>query len=392
MKHPFKKKDFEILDSIRGIAALYVAIAHCRGTLWMGGSEYSKLFPRDGWHISDYIIFGSSMLTRLAVEFVIVFFVLSGFSIAHSLASDKSPLRFYKRRLIRIYPSYVMALVWAGIIFVLTKWMFPQWYNGLYNQFAFLRTMEMNEFFKPAKVVGNLFYMPMHGFVGPFWSLTYEVMFYLLAPFILRNVKLYSIISMILFACSFLFPLQIKALGIPFYIHEFLFTYNIYFSVGVLLYNYFEEANKAIRFLGRYVLLLLLLATLAATYVVNFYFQTETVYSFMIAAVLGVLLMLYFLRFRVEIPWLMKIGQFSYTLYITHFASVYLYLAIFWMISGHRDPYIVNYFVWMPAVFFVVALGWLQYSLIEKRTKKVLDLLRKPRDIKGASSLTTPVS
>jgi peptidoglycan/LPS O-acetylase OafA/YrhL len=391
MKHPFKKRDFEILDSIRGIAALYVAIAHCRGTLWMGGSEYSKLFPREGWNIGDYIIFGSSMLTRLAVEFVIVFFVLSGFSIAHSLASDKSPLRFYKRRLIRIYPSYVMALVWAGAIFLITKWIFPEWYNGLYTQFAFLRTIEMNEFFTPSKVAGNLLYMPMHGFVGPFWSLTYEVIFYLLAPFILRNIKIYAAVSTLLFAASFLFPDQIKSMDIPVYIQEFLFTYNIYFAVGVLFYNYFEEVNKAISFLSRNVLLLLLLLTLGATYAVNFYFKIETVYSFMVAAVLGILLMIYFLRHRVEIPWLMKIGQFSYTLYITHFASVYLYLAIFWTISGHRAPYIVNYFVWMPAVLFVVALGWLQYSLIEKKTKKILDLLRKPRDIK-ATGAAAPVS
>ena len=100
---------FDILDSIRGIAALYVAIAHCRGTLWMGGSEFQKLFPRNTWAISDYLVFGSSMLTRLAVEFVIVFFVLSGFSIAYSLSANKSPLQFYKRRFIRIYPSYVVA-------------------------------------------------------------------------------------------------------------------------------------------------------------------------------------------------------------------------------------------------------------------------------------------
>ena len=70
---------FDILDSIRGIAAVYVCIAHCRGVLWIGGSEFLNLFPRSTWDVGDYLMFGFSMLSRLAVEFVIVFFVLSGF-------------------------------------------------------------------------------------------------------------------------------------------------------------------------------------------------------------------------------------------------------------------------------------------------------------------------
>ncbi|HEX2630109.1 MAG TPA: hypothetical protein VHM26_13880, partial [Chitinophagaceae bacterium] len=75
-----KKIPFDILDSIRGIASLYVVIAHCRGVLWIGGSEFMQRFPRASWDAWDYAMFGTSMLTRLAVEFVIVFFVLSGFS------------------------------------------------------------------------------------------------------------------------------------------------------------------------------------------------------------------------------------------------------------------------------------------------------------------------
>ena len=59
MNKLLRKEDFEILDSIRGIASLYVVIAHCRGVLWIGGSEYMKIFPMETWGISDYLIFGS---------------------------------------------------------------------------------------------------------------------------------------------------------------------------------------------------------------------------------------------------------------------------------------------------------------------------------------------
>jgi peptidoglycan/LPS O-acetylase OafA/YrhL len=372
-----KKLDFELLDSIRGIAALYVAIAHCRGVLWMGGNEYLKLFPMNEWGVSDYLIVGSSMLTRLAVEFVIIFFVLSGFSIAHSLSSDKSPIRFYKRRLIRIYPSYVIALGWAGLVFIITKWIFPQWYDGTFTQFSFLRTVEMNTFFDPLNIIGNIFYMPMNGFISPLWSLTYEVIFYLLAPFILRHLKIYSAISIALFLLNFILPLQVSNFSLPFYIREFFFIYNFYFVVGILSYSFKEEIEKVLNLVSQSIFLLLIIFVLFCTLVINLHFQTETPYSFIAATFLGVLLMFYFLIYKTKIGWLVIIGKFSYTLYITHFASIYLYLAVFWLISGHSSLYISNYFVWMPAVIFVLIIAWAQYFFVEKKTKELLDLLRK---------------
>jgi peptidoglycan/LPS O-acetylase OafA/YrhL len=371
-----RKIPFDILDSIRGIAALYVAIAHCRGTLWIGGSEFSKMFPRSGWGVWDYFMFGSSMLTRLAVEFVIVFFVLSGFSIAHSLSSNKSPLQFYKRRFIRIYPPYVVALVWAGLVFLVTRYWHPEWYDGSLTQFAFVRTNEMNSYFDGQQILKNLVYLPGHGFITPFWSLTYEVIFYLLAPFLLRRVHLYALISFVLFAINILLPAKVYSLGLPIYIHEFLFTFNIYFAVGVLLYTHYKTAAAWFTRFGKLTWLFVMAAILAVMYGVNIYFQVETVYSFVVSSLLGIVLILYFLRYSVRIKWLMNVGRFSYTLYITHFATVFLYLGLYWLIIKPKVPYILNYFVWIPAVLLVVFIAWMQYLLVEKRSKNLLNRLR----------------
>jgi len=385
---PEKRKiPFDILDSIRGIAALYVAIAHCRGVLWVGGSEFMRMFPRSGWGAWDYFMFGSSMLTRLAVEFVIVFFVLSGFSIAHSLSTNKSPLKFYQRRFIRIYPSYVVALIWAGLVFVITRYWHPEWYDhttidqavkagaGL-DKIPFIRSEEMNNYFQWKVMLKNLVYMPSAGYITPFWSLTYEVIFYLLAPFLLRKVNLYAIISFILFAVNFIMPSKTLALGLPSYIHEFLFVFNIYFVIGILLYTYYEQVASWFKNIPKSVMLLGIAGSVALMYAVNFYFRVETVYSFVASAILGFLLIVYFLKYSVRIKWLMNVGKFSYTLYITHFASVFLYLGIYRMIFKPQVHFILNYFVWMPAVGFVVLIAWLQYLLVEKRSKNILNLLR----------------
>lgn len=372
-----RKIPFEILDSIRGIASLYVAIAHCRGTLWIGGSEFMKKFPRNTWDIQDYFVFGSSLLTRLAVEFVIVFFVLSGFSIAHSLSSNKSPLEFYKRRFIRIYPSYVLALVWAGLVFALTRYWHPQWYDGSLTQFAFSRTMEMNNYFEPGVMIRNLFYLPGQGFVTPLWSLTYEVMFYLLAPFLLRKINLYVLISLLLFLVNLIFPEMVLALDLPRPVFEFVFVYNIYFAVGVYLYANFETVSGWFREYTKTEFLLIFGGFLAFMYGANLFFQIETDFTFIEAAMLSAVLIVFFLKFEFRIPWLMKVGEFSYSLYISHFASIFLYLGIYWLIVKPGTPHIYSYWVWMPAVLFVALIAWLQYQLIEKRTKNILNIIRK---------------
>lgn len=377
MKQQLKKNDFDILDSIRGIAALYVVIAHCRGTLWIGGSQFTAMFPRNKWDAGDYFMFGSSMLTRLAVEFVIVFFVLSGFSISHSLSSNQSPLPFYKRRLIRIYPSYIAALVWAGIIYAFTKALFPQWYDGSNTQYAYIRTIEMNDYFNPVVMIKNLFYMPMHGFIGPFWSLTYEVMFYLLAPFLLRRVNLYVTISAILFLIGFFAPEQVMKLSLPLYIHEFLFTYNIYFAVGVFFYSRYHIISQWFTSYTKNEFLVIIGGFLLIMLGANIYLKIENTFTFIEASMLSVMLIVFFLKFQLRIPFLVNVGAFSYTLYITHFASIYLYLALYWWIARPSVPYITNYFVWIPAVAFVVGLAYLQYILIEKKTKHLLNALRR---------------
>lgn len=377
MKKILRFKDFEILDSIRGIAALVVVVAHCRGTLWIGGGEFAKMFPRDTWSFWDYLVFGFSMFTRLSVEFVIVFFILSGFSIAHSLAANKSIKQFYLRRLIRIYPPYVVALIWAGLVFLLTRYWHPNWYDGSLSTFAFMRTGPMNSFFEPGVIARNLLYMADEtGFIAPFWSLTYEVIFYFLAPFLFRKVNLYIIVSVFLFVSNLLFPGFILSLGIPKYFYNFFFVYNLYFALGVALYSNFDRVRSYLENVQKKVLLGAVFLALISTYAFNIYFQVGTVYSFLSAAVLGILLIIFFLEYQVQIPWLIGVGKFSYTLYIIHYPTIYLYLGFYHLIFRPEVPYILNYFVWIPAVFICLGISYVHYILVESKTKNILTKLR----------------
>ncbi|MGZ5192106.1 MAG: acyltransferase family protein, partial [Flavisolibacter sp.] len=134
-----RKINFDILESLRGMAALYVCIGHSRGNLWIGGEHYLKLHPRETLGITDYLVLGLNMLTRLSTEFVIVFFVLSGFSIAHSLRNSTQPGPFYKRRFIRLYPPYLVAIFWAMAVFLIIQALMPQLTDRTYSSPTFDR-------------------------------------------------------------------------------------------------------------------------------------------------------------------------------------------------------------------------------------------------------------
>src|SRR4051812_25747669 len=178
-----RKLNFDILESLRGLAALYVCIGHSRANLWIGGEKYLQLHPRGTLGITDYLILALNMLTRLSTEFVIVFFVLSGFSIAHSLRNSTTPLPFYKRRFIRLYPPYITAIIWAMAVVLLIQGIQPHLIDKTYSTPVLDRLADSRLLFNWAVFFKNLLYLPqLDGMLRPFWSLTMEVAFYLIAP------------------------------------------------------------------------------------------------------------------------------------------------------------------------------------------------------------------
>jgi len=143
---PVKAHHYLFLDGLRGVAAILVMQRHAA--------------ERFGGYV-----FGSSYL---AVDF---FFVLSGFVIAHAygekLATDMSFVSFMERRIVRLYPVFLIGIV----VMVLAR--LPYIEN---HHLAMLPELMATTAF-------NLLYLPapaMFAFngpflVGPFWSLSSEM-------------------------------------------------------------------------------------------------------------------------------------------------------------------------------------------------------------------------
>ena len=361
------KPDFVVLDGLRGIAAVYVVINHCRGHLVIGGSEYEKIVSRSEWSIATKIYYSLLQLTSLGREFVIFFFVLSGFSIAHSLTSknNKSFFSFYQRRLIRLYPPYLLALVWAAVVF------------GLVQQFAphELSSASKSVFHDTNSILSNLIYIPKGSLIAQFWSLTHEVIFYIIIPvFFLAGIRYYIWLSIVGYITGVILnPFSISEQSI---LAIYFFEYNIFFAIGMLLYMNYERAAKWLMFKKTWFFIISAILFIA-TVLAKFKLGELNKVTMLLAAVLSVLMIVNFLRYGITNGVLDFFGKMSYSIYIFHVASIYLFILILNALGITSDHNQIDvWYIWMIGVLFCLAVTIPLYYIAEYPTKKILSRMR----------------
>src|SRR3954471_8895073 len=134
------------LDGLRGYAALVVVLFHLSPSV-IGPDAHMAVF-----RVIDLGKYG-----------VLLFFLVSGYVIPMSLERHGSLRRFWTGRLFRIYPAYLVAIVLA----VVTTGSVP----------AVLRTETVSSVLAHASMLSDP--LGLRGAVRPFWTLSYEMVFYL---------------------------------------------------------------------------------------------------------------------------------------------------------------------------------------------------------------------
>jgi peptidoglycan/LPS O-acetylase OafA/YrhL len=376
--------DFSILESIRGLSAFYVLMAHSRGLLWIGGQKYLELHPKSNWSLYDYIFIGLTSITRIPVEFVIIFFIVSGFSIAHSLNRPSSILGFYKRRFFRLYPAYLGALLWAWLGLAIAQNLHPSFFNRTYDQHSMEIYYQMNGFTNIETIIRNLFFIPSKGFITPFWSLTYEVLFYLSAPILLKDktINWYVSFSILFWVYRLIFPNVLDSQPLGLYLSKFIFEYNIYFVIGICLYKKLPLINKTMDKKSLYYNNLIKFFCpifLFLTYIISVINKGECVYSFITASIFGCLLIVYFLKNQVNISFFKWVGKFSYTLYITNVTTLMLVHSLIFRYINVEPPYITNILFFFPGVIISISIAYIHYCFFEKRSMQILEKIRSQK-------------
>ncbi len=149
------------IESLRGIAALTVVGDHVSG----------QLSPLPGYSWLDG--FASQLIAAFSngTGAVVTFFVLSGFVLARSLDRNPDPGRFFRNRLLRLFPAAIAVVS----LLTLLSWRF-----GLYVGYQ--------ASFEPLDVILNML-MIRSDINGVMWSMTVECA---ATPLILLSVWLFN--------------------------------------------------------------------------------------------------------------------------------------------------------------------------------------------------------
>jgi peptidoglycan/LPS O-acetylase OafA/YrhL len=128
----FKHGKIEFANTLRGLAALSVVIAHYLGFFWLARNYVSPLINAPvlpaTHRIPTYVLLVNKFtLLNWGSYGVALFFIISGFVIPFSL-QKKNSLEFIINRLFRIVPTYVIGFsVTLCALFLSTKYFSKEW-------------------------------------------------------------------------------------------------------------------------------------------------------------------------------------------------------------------------------------------------------------------------
>ena len=183
------------LDILRGVAAVMVALFHL---------EKSTLIPQT----TNYFEYGYTGVQ--------IFFVISGFILPYSLYKSHYQIKhfgtFLIKRIVRIHPAYIAAILCGVILTIITGRELSS-VGGLFSQVLF---------------VNSLFDQPFSSAV--FWTLAIEFQFYilisLLYPLLLSNSR------------SFLIVVLLSAVSVFVQSGAHIFKWMPFFGAGILIFNF----------------------------------------------------------------------------------------------------------------------------------------------------------
>jgi peptidoglycan/LPS O-acetylase OafA/YrhL len=304
---------FEILDALRGVAAIIVVLVHTTGLM---GSNF---FPHG----------------YLAVDF---FFVLSGFVLTFAyqqkLDAGLSTLAFLKLRLIRLYPLYLVGLL-IGFAFVSMR---AGVQHSATHPTAYL-----------LQLLPNLFFLPVYTSTAgvsafPFdlaaWSLFFELVANLMHAHFLRRRSNRFLSTIVVLAASLVMYSAFRrgsldfgqfSTDIAFGFERVLFSY----TAGILLFRCWASVRHRVPAPSPFVpgILLVMLLAIPLSIPANPFFE-------IIAVLLGfpaiVLTAACCQPSSVLRPVAAVLGTASYAIYILHFPLT-KYFGSAWRIASHHE-------------------------------------------------------
>ena len=295
------------LESMRGLAAITVAIAHVIQFYLV--RFYPDLFP--------YITFA-------AQSSVMIFFSMSGFLIGKSIQSNTIKNGYFKlsvyaeSRFKRIYPPLILSIVLIFVFHYISPYVFEAVNNMLSD--AYKGTLNGKFLYQPSQIFAVLTFSngissPATPFNQPLWSLPFEVWYYAIAGLLFTKKPLLAISAIIIFLC-------ISSLKFEFFIYSF-----VWFS-GLII-SYIPATSERHKYIAISSFVFFAFAALVAWML----FVEKVIFLGYYNAAFGLFFTSFIYLFLVvldkKISFLKNTSKYSYTLYITHYPVLYFFLGMF---------------------------------------------------------------
>ncbi len=354
------KIHFYFVDALRGIASLWVVLfhAHQEGRIDL----LTSILPH--WFVDVVFNWGS-----LGVA---IFFVLSGFVIAHSLREAKIDLAYFRRfslrRFARLTPPYYISIVITLV-------------------FSLLSSAVKGEVFAPGKtplsferLFAHLFYLQDIFRLGHindvYWTLCIEVQFYLVFCALLGLAQWLNYAFNLRFSRAVVFvPAAILAALFPIGVFDdgraFIFLPLWYgFLLGVFAYWSWRDKLKPMYF---YVYAALLLTT-----------GLLKSQGFVIACAIAAILLLEvgrsnYMQVWLKWRWLQFLGQISYSLYLTHVPILGGAFFVGYKLFHHNA--FIEAFCLLLGIFICVGFAAIAWQLIEKPSIRLSQKVKLVKNI-----------
>jgi peptidoglycan/LPS O-acetylase OafA/YrhL len=346
------KQHFEILDGLRGIAAISVVVFHFMEIVY---SDYSKNFIGHGF---------------LAVDF---FFCLSGFVIAYAYDNRIAQMgvrEFFISRVIRLHPLVILGSVLGLVGFLINPFgLPPHVYNVLEIAAIFLCSL----FLIPLPIMPDR-YFNLFSFNAPAWSLFWEYVANIFYAFVLSKINRRYLVILAVIAAAGLSFVAYRAGNLmggwgkdSFWDGPVRISYS--FLAGMIIFRFNLIIKNRLGFLG---IGLLLMGAFLMPYVKwNWLAELLVVliyFPFLIALGAGATLA----------PALKKIcvfsGQISYPLYMTHYVAMWIFANYY---TSHKPGTTELSLVIIIGTILLIGFGYLAMVLYDIPVRKYLAAKRK---------------
>ena len=331
------KPHYELLDGLRGVAAILVLFYHV-----FEGLAFAEATNGAGSGLITTLNHG-----HIAVDF---FFILSGFVISYAYDdrwAKMSTWQFFKRRLVRLHPMLVMGALIGVLAFAFVG--FEKWDGTTAPTGWVMVAMLLTMFMIPAvpsvpyEVRGNGEMFPLN---GPAWSLFFEYIGNILYALVIRRLstKILTILAVVL-GClhTWFFVGNVSGydmVGVGWTINEVNFWGGLVrmlfpFTVGMLLARTFKPRKVKGAFWICCVMLVVLFAVPYIAPFENSGISINSLYEVVcIAAVFPFIVWLGACggaggSFVSKVS--KVLGNLSYPLYIVHYPIMYIFYA--WLIE-----------------------------------------------------------